>query len=219
MKNIQKLVTAAFLFTAFQATAELEFFFAEDVSPWPVSGPNTVPRPSYPRSSEVASRFLARLSGAATESFESYPAGSHPTILTFGTNTATLSGDYSLMTSADTNIAVEGGFPITGTNYFGTGLASRDFLVSFSNPQSAFGFYGMDVEVNRFQIRILRPDSSTEVVPVPVTVPQGSGGVFYVGLIDKARPFTGIWFEALGGAAEGFVYDDMTIAVPEHLHL
>jgi hypothetical protein len=116
----------------------------------------------------------------------------------------------------NTTIAVGGGFAITGTNYLelnttpGQDFAS--FTVAFGAPQRAFGFYGMDVEFNEFTIKLNYADGTSNTFQVPVSVPQGSGGVFYFGIVDK--PFTSVEFQDTGGD-DGFFFDDLTAAPSE----
>ena len=208
---------------AFQTHTGIEVYFAEDVSPWPVDNTDTVPRPGYSNSQGIAAQFLARLRGTGTESFEGYPPDSSPTVLFFGTNTAVLSGSapgvYATQTVSSPDQAPSGIFPITGTNLLVLSLGSVTqpdtfFHIAFSSPQAAIGFYGMDPERNSFRLTLIRADGSTDNIVPPITIPQGSAGVFYLGVIDRARPFTGVRFHNLGAVPEGFGFDDLTIGEP-----
>ncbi len=211
---------------AFQTHASIEVYFAEDVSPWPVHNTGTVPRPSYPNSQAVAAQFLARLRGTGTESFEGYPTDSSPTVLVFGTNTAVLSGSapgvYATRTVSRPDQTSSGIFPITGTNLLELDLGEvtqldNFFHIAFSSPQAAIGFYGMDTERNSFRLTLIRADGFTDSIVPPITIPQGSAGVFYLGVIDRSRPFTGVRFHNLGTSPEGFGFDDLTIGEPEQV--
>lgn len=220
MKTRIATVIAGFLLSAPLVFAGTDIYFGEDRSPYPPypAGPNDVPRPVYTNSQRVAAQFLARLPGVTIESFEGRANGSSPTNLTFGTNIATLNGTREVFTVLDPTMAPGGGFPTTGTNCLA--LTSpvgnvRSFTVTFSTPQAAFGFYGMDVEQNRFAVRLMRQNGTTSDIPVSVTVPQGSGGVFFFGVIDKDSPFTSVEFRNIGTSDETFFFDDLTIAVPE----
>lgn len=202
------------------ATNGLETYFAEDVSPFPIDGQNTVPTPLYPKSQSAAQALRSRLNLPITESFEGFAAGEVPSILRFGVSSANVSGNRIVITQDDPSIAFEGVFAVSGINYLGLGLSAdgeESFRLDFDTPQSAVGFFGVDIEVNRFELRIARPDGSVEVASVPVTVPQGSGGVFYFGIIDPQRPFTSLEFRNLGFRDDGFGFDDMTIATPEQV--
>ena len=209
------------LFYTSSLLAATDIYFGEDRSPFepgPI-GPNDVPRLNYTNSQRVAAQFLSRLPGVTTESFEGFASGSSPTTLTFGTNIATLSGTREIETMLDPALAPRGGFPTTGTNCFILNTGSGgSFTVTFSTPQAAFGFYGTDVEVNQFTVRLIHETVAPSDIPVPVVVPQGSGGVFFFGVIDKDRPFTAVDFQSIGTSGEVFFFDDLTIAVPAQVH-
>ena len=215
--SIASLLCATSLFAA------PDVYFGEDVSTYPVSppGPDQVSRPVIPNSRRVNAQFLSRISGAVTESFEGMPTDSAPTSLTFGSTTATLSGTRKIFTVPNPAETYLGLFPITGTKLLG--LLSENgrpslFTVTFSTPQSAFGFFGSDLERNNFALRLIYQDNTSSSIPVPVTLPQGSGGAFFFGVIDKLRPFTSVEFMNLGGFNEYFGFDDLTIGVPEQVH-
>lgn len=203
-----------------------ETYFAEDVSPWPADNTGTVPRPVYPRSQAVAAQFLARLRGATTASFEGASTGSFPTNLTFGTNTAALSESDTnvciVQTVSDAAATHLGLFPITGTNLLvlDVGLVTETnkfFRITFSSPQAAFGFYGMDAERNHFRLTLARADGFSSDLDPPITIPQGSAGVFYLGVVDRARPFTSVTFRNLESFPDAFGFDDLTIGSPNQV--
>lgn len=227
MKNLlQTIITAALLLAALSSRANVEVYFAQDVSPWPVDDTGTVPRPVYPISQAVAAQFLARLNGTRTESFEGYPAGGFPTNLVFGTNIATLSTSDPVPTNicvvatvSDPTNTDSGMFPTTGTNFLDLGVTdvASWFRISFSSPQAAFGFYGTDVERSPFRLTITYPDASTYIIDPSITLPQGSAGVFYLGIIDRANPFTSVTFQKLQTVGDDFGFDDMTIGTPNQV--
>ena len=221
MKTKTSSLVAVLFLSAFSLFGATQVYFGEDVSPYPPvpTGPNFVPRPVFTNSERVAAQFVARLAGVRTESFEGYASGSSPTNLAFGTTTATLSGTREVWTLLNPTNTEGGVFPITGTNslVLWSPGNSVSFTVSFNSPQAAFGFYGEDVEFNRFAVRLTHHDGGTSVLPINVTVPQGSGGVFYLGIIDKERPFVTVEFQNLGANEEGFGFDDLTIATPEQV--
>ncbi|MCX6879392.1 MAG: hypothetical protein NTW21_37160 [Verrucomicrobia bacterium] len=222
---IQTLTISVLLLFALPSRAEVEVYFAQDLSPYPASA-NNDPRPPYPKSQAVAAQFLARLQGTSTESFESFAPGTTPSNLVFGSVTATLFasaiGDCVVDQVLDSRSTSGGGFPSTGTKCLGllVGRAIHPeeyFRVSFSSPQSAFGFYGTDVETSSFRLRLARADGSTSDVYPPITVPQGNAGVFYLGVIDRARPFTSVTFYGTGSVLDGFDFDDLTIGTPQQV--
>lgn len=207
-----------------RAHADLETYFGEDVSPYPPissGGPNEVPRPSsLPNAQRAALQFHSRITNWVTESFESFVTGSSPSLLTFGTNAASLTGtSLEIDTVGDPTATSGGGFPITGTNLLWLGPSGMDsfFTVTFSNAQAAFGFYGTDVEFDQFKLTLIGTNGTPRDISVPVTVPQGSGGAFFFGVIDKTIPFTALEFHKVGTSSESFGFDDMTVGVSEQI--
>ena len=209
------------------AMANEEIYFAQDVSqtkPINQGGPNDVPRPLYPNSQAEAAQFFSRISNRETEDFEEFASDAVPTSLTFGTNVAYLiagTNDLLVRTIA-TNVTSDGLFPTSGTNClrlgYTTGTNDHFFTMMFNNPQSALGFYATDIELNNFSLTVIGANGVTNEIPVPVTVPQGSGGVCFFGLIDKVNPFTTVEFHMLGTQNENFGFDDLTIGVPNQIN-
>ena len=202
------------LATAGGLGAQPEIYFGEDVSPWPVGSPNDVPKPTnFTHTFEAGKRFFSRLPGVPRETFEEFPTFEAPPALVFGDTIATLEGDDFVYSYNGLTNAVNGGFAFSGTNTLGLRGGMGEFLsLSFSSPQAAFGFYGCDVEVNELRLTFIGADGSRTDVAVPVTRPQGSGGAFFFGLIDKNNPFVGVEFQNRGEADDGFDLDDLTIA-------
>jgi len=228
--TLQALTTAALLLPALSAPASVELYFADDLSPWPYMNPNQVPRQAYPNSQAMHALFLSRINGALTESFEECPTWSCPTNLMFGTGTNVAALFWSTNGSAgDTNASaiislsdptntIAGTFPITGTNFlcfdWNCVYGSNDYCqITFSTPQAAFGFYATDLEFNTLSLTFARADGSTTNVVVPFPVYQGSGAVFYQGVIDRANPFTSVTITNVGwgNLADGIAFDDLTI--------
>jgi hypothetical protein len=204
---------------ALSAQANLETYFGETVSIWPIGGLNQVPRPTnIVACLQAAAQFYSRLPGVVTEGFEGYPDRSSPTNLFFGTNVATLSGTCIVVTYPDPMGTIDGGFPISGTNAPNLdGGSGQFFSITFSAPQAAFGFFVTDVERNQLVLTLVDGLGGRRNIQVPVTRPQGSGGCFFFGIIDKALPFVTIEFHNVGTQGDGFALDDMTIAVPEQV--
>ena len=224
--TLQTFTTAALLLAALSAPANVEVYFAQDVSPWPVDDTGTVPRPAYPNSQAMQSQFLARLHGTTTESFEGYATWSFPTNLLFGTSTATLSASDPVPTNicvvatvSDATNTYSGMFPTTGTNFLDLGVTdvASWFRITFSSPQAAIGFYGTDPERSHFRLTLAYPDGSTNIFDPPITVPQGSAGVFYLGVIDRANPFTSVTVQKLQTVGDDIGVDDMTIGTPDQV--
>ena len=217
-----KLTIALITIIAATVHAAPEIIFGQNVSPYPIGGPNQVPRQTnITNTLQAAAQFHSRLADVLTESFETYPPGSSPTNLVFGTSTATLSGAsgaWVIDTFPDPTQTIDGGFPLTGTNALGLYGGTGQFLtLTFNVPQAAFGFFGSDVEVNQLHLTLVSTNGGRQDIQVPVTTPQGSGGCFYFGVIDKASPFISVEFHNDGSYDDGFDFDDMTIAVPQQV--
>lgn len=200
------------------ANAQPTIFFGENVSPWPVGGVNDVPKPTnLLETFQAASRFYAQLPGVFTETFEHYSHAAPQTIL-FATTSASLNGDTLLYSYSSPDSAVFGGFAFSGTNILGiAGGSGQFFTVTFSSPQAAFGFFGADVERNELRLTFVGTNGKRRDIPVPVSRPQGSGGAFFFGLIDRDSPFTAVEFHNIGPNQDGFDLDDLTIASPEQV--
>ncbi len=203
------------------ATVEPEIYFAEDVSPHLAAplGPNQVARRSILNSRRTAELFHARLRGLRTEDFEGFAAESVPTQLKFGATLVTLDGSQSVQEVVDPAGTAQGQFPISGTRGLnmggtdGSGLASLDF----SAPQSAFGFFATDIELNGLALTLVGTDDTRREFTVPVTHPQGSGGVLFFGVIDRQNPFVRVELNRVGNFEDGFLFDDLVIATPEEV--
>jgi len=196
-----------------------ETIFGQDVSKYPVGGQNQVPRPTnIVNTLRAADQFHARIATPIIESFETFHDGDVPTNLMFGTNIAMLSGTRRVYTYPDPTQTVLGGFPLTGTNTLGlSGGRGQFFTLAFSAPQSAFGFFGSDVEANALSLTFVSTNGTRTDIQVPVTRPQGSGGCFFIGVIDTASPFTAVEFHNNGASDDGFDLDDFTIATPQQI--
>jgi hypothetical protein len=97
------------------------------------------------------------------------------------------------------------------------GSSGQFFVVTFNQPQAAFGFFGSDVEVNQLQLTLVSTAGERRNVTVPVTLPQGTAGNFYFAVMDRADPFISVEFHNLGGSDDGFDLDDLTIATPQQV--
>jgi hypothetical protein len=207
-----KLSFAIILFAAATVNATPEIFFGQDVSIYPVGGLDAVARPTNITNTLAAqASFFASVVGSQTESFESFPTASNPTTLVFGT----MSGNRTVLSVANSTNTMNGAFPLTGTNFVAlSGGSGQSFTINFSAPETAFGFFGSDIELNELQLTLTSTNGAQEIEVVPVTVPQGSGGCFYYGLIDQAAPFVSIAFKNIGTNQDGFAFDDMSIGTP-----
>jgi hypothetical protein len=203
---------------SFAAHAEVQTFFGQNVSTY-TNGENTVPRPTnLVATLQAATNFHARLIGTATESFESYSENDAPTTLLFGTNTATLSGTRAVRVFSSSTQTRQGEFPITGSRCLDlAGGGGQFFTVTFNRPQAAFGFFGTDVEVNELRLVLVAADGGRRTNTVPVTIPQGTAGAFFFGILDRETPFAAVEFRNIGATTDGLGFDDLTIGTPEQV--
>jgi hypothetical protein len=192
-------------------------FFGQDLNTLPPAGPgsdNPTRLTVHPEADEAANRFLSRLVGVATETFESFPDQSSPAMLTFGPDTATLTGG-PVVYNVPTN-TFNGTFPISGDQFLLLVAQSSSFFrINFSTPQAAFGFYATDVEVAQLRITLVATNGNRTELTVPTfsaenpTLPTGS--VLFFGVIDTEAPFVTVEFARIGASVDGFGFDNMTI--------
>lgn len=216
---------AAALLIPGNAHSQLSVYFGEDGglgNVWP-NNSQSVSRPTnHVQSARAAAAFTARLPGVLAESFEGFADGSMPTVVHFGTNTATLSGSRSVVSVTDPLTTWAGGglYPITGTNMlYLQATAPGFFVLKFDTPQAAFGFFGTDLgEPNGLRVAVITPAGTTNSWEVPITRPAASASSFFFGIIDKANPFVRVEFSRVGAdTTDGFGFDDFTIATPEQV--
>lgn len=198
---------------------EPEIFFAEDISRYPPFGLNQIPRPSIPRSQEMASRFRARLPGVHVEDFERFDPDTTPVDVRFGTSQVTLEGSQSVLEVSDIGGTIQGQFPISGLRGLSLqGDVGSGFLsLEFSESQVAFGFFGTDIELNGLAVTLYESNGIARSFDVPITRFQGSGGAFFWGVLDPAHPFVKVELTRIGLFEDGFLFDDLHIARPFEL--
>ncbi|MDH7504276.1 MAG: hypothetical protein QHJ82_16385 [Verrucomicrobiota bacterium] len=196
-------------------------YFGQDLNTLPPVGPgsdNPTRLTNHPNADLAAGRFLSRLEGVATETFESFADRSTPASITFGPDTATLIGTPTVYNVPTNTYA--GTFPISGDQFLML-LANTPsfFRIDFSTPQAAFGFYATDVEVAQLRISLVTSNGQRTDLTVP-TLPEGqpSGSVLFFGVIDTQAPFITVEFARVGPSIDGFGFDNMTIGRLEQVH-
>jgi hypothetical protein len=206
---------------ALQLQAAPSIYFGEDLNT--SNAINQVPDnptrlTTFPNASREAGRFLSRLTGVATESFESFAPNSTPTTLTFGADTAAISGSRTVLDLPTGTF--NGVYPLTGNRTLLLAATSSGFFrLDFSSPQGAFGFWTTDVEASQLRITLITQSGTRTNIDPPFTLPQGSGGVAFFGAIDTQSPFVAVEFSRIGGATgDGFGFDDMTIGRVQQIH-
>ncbi|MCS4295432.1 hypothetical protein M2375_003675 [Comamonas sp. BIGb0152] len=189
-------ILSAGLISSGLTNAAVETFFGEDA----VNGSSVASRP---QSDAARDAFVARLNGANTENFDSIGTGTTaPFSVNMGASgTATLSGSASINSTSGA-----GRFATSGSNYIET---NTNFTISFSLPQTAFGFYATDISDFGGQLSITYSDGTSSTVSVPHRNPAADGSVFYYGLIDTENPFVSVVFNN-SNADDFFGFDDLT---------
>lgn len=175
-------------------------FFGEDLS-------NGTVLTAHPKSDAARNSFFSNLSGVGTETFEGFATGTNaPIVVDFGTaGMATLTGTGTI-TSGPTN---SNQYPISGTKFFDT---TGTFLLKFSSPVAAFGFYGTDIgDVGASLVLTLTGSNGTTMLPVPNKVDNtlADGSALYFGFYDTTNTYSSISFVGAGGDVFGF--DDFSI--------
>lgn len=164
---------------------------------------------SHPHADTARANFLAQLKNPGTEDFERFDDNkTAPIAVDFGrAGTATLQGNGEIEEIwTDTN--ERGRYPISGDKYW---ESSRDFYIEFTDPQVAFGFYGVDIGDFQGQLTITYEDGSAETILIPHTTDSPGGTVIYFGFIDLDNQFTSATFGHTGAEEDIFGFDDFTI--------
>ncbi|HEY5800697.1 MAG TPA: PEP-CTERM sorting domain-containing protein, partial [Burkholderiaceae bacterium] len=195
------LLALAACFASATASAVPIIYFGENQSPGGVvSGAPLTARTS----------FLSALTGVGNQTFESYAVGTPaPLALSFpgsaGAITATLTGAGDIENN-------------TGAGRFNTSPGgskwyevSGSFNIAFSNPISAFGFYGTDVGDFNGQITLSLLGGGTTNLTVNNTVNGNDGSLLFFGFIDPTQSYTSIQFGNTNAGTDIFGFDDMVI--------
>ena len=214
-----KLALVAIVLLAIGSSAHAALvFFGEDINRTATGQNENAVRIAHPNSDFARNSFFANLSGVVTETFEQVAPNSIVSTLTFGPDTASLSPALQAINLATGTF--NGTYPISGNQFLlQSALGTNTFNIGFSTPQAAFGLYVTDLEVQgNLTLRFLLADGSTTIDrPVPTQVnptvnDNNTGSVLYWGVIDTDNPFIQITFVRNLNSADGFGFDDMTIA-------
>ncbi len=166
---------------------------------------------SMPNADNARNAFFANITNVETEDFEAYTDLEIPSSLSFGSVSATITGNEKVRQySTGTHY---GAYPISGNKFLNL-FGDERFTIEFNSPQSVFGFYANDIGDYKGQmvLTLHREDGSTNNLTVPNTVSnnQISGSVLYFGIIDTESPFTGITFNNTK-VTDGLGLDDLII--------
>ena len=172
---------------------------------------------SHPNADAARAQFLSNLSGPVTANLENFSAGATaPLVVDFGpAGSATLLGGGSIAEVLSGTNGF-GRYPISGTKYWDS---SGTFSITFSQPQVAFGFYGVDIGDFGAQLTITYVDGSSQLLTIPNTIDGLGGSVLYFAFIDAANPFTSLSFANVGspGVSDIFGFDDFTIGTTQQV--
>ena len=225
--NMRKTMLAAAIGAALMGsvgTAHAYLIFSgEDIN-----SSSSNPLTSIPNSAAAEAGFLSNLVGVGTEDFEGLATGSfQPLALTFpGAGTATLNGGNGAVASVapgSTNGFGRYSIPsASSSNYWEVSAGgSGNFVVNFSDPVAAFGFYGIDIGDFGGQLELEL--SNGDVLNVGNT--EGSfgstdGSVLFFGFIAESvgELFTSVSFLTTTGQGDVFAFDNFTVGSLEQVN-
>ncbi len=206
------------------ANATFVKFYGED---------ETINNGPKPNADAAHNSFVSHLNGMGTEDFEAFEMlddANKITSLDFGNSlTATIAGNGVVI---DTKHPLFGSFnfgrgrlPTSGDKFWTT-LPSvqpeKIFSLEFSNPISAFGFYGTDIGDFGGKASLILTDvngNETEVKIGNQTYFGGSnsGSVLYFGFYDTDTQYKSICFLNTKPAQDLFGIDDITVATKDQI--
>lgn len=198
------------------AVAAQQTFFGED------SDGSETTRSTLVNSVDAENLFKSYLIGIGTEDFEGYAHGSGaPLGLSFpGAGIATLGGNgYVYDDGGGVDV---GRYATSGSKYWRANAGAGNFVIDFSDPVAAFGFYGVDIgDFGGLLSLTMLTGGGNVVVEVPHA--EGAGGstggnAFFFGYINAANPFTHVSFNMSETVANDvFAFDDLTIGSVEQV--
>ncbi len=208
-KMILASVTAVFLIIPVQASAYFDTFFGEDLYP---DGSVTGATESWAASQS----FRSDLTNVGVLDFESHKPGTSDS-LSFdlgAVGSGTMTGSMAV-----NNVADDGRFAISGTNYLEV-KSGEDLVINLSGNVNAFGFWGTDISEFFSQITVTL--SNGEEYSVPHSLLGGSGSAMFWGIIDTENLIESITISSwgLGWQTHGlddFYFGNMdpVVATPE----
>lgn len=213
LKGVVTKMSVTFLFLALSTTIAAAVpvtFFGEDAGQG-----EAIRLPSHPNADAARTAFLAMLINPGVENLESFANGqAAPLAANFGAaGTATLNGNGEIA-NVPTGTNGVGRYPISGNQYW---EATDSFSIDFTQPQVAFGFYGIDIGDFNGQVTILYENGVSQTLTIP-NIRNGPGGsVLYFGFIDAANPFIKVTFGNTEAGTDYFGFDDFTIGTIEQV--
>ena len=207
MKKIIVTLTTVFLLIAGSAMAVPVTFFGEDMG----AGEGTR-LASWPNAANAEAAFLSNLSGVVVEDLEGFAPGASNINIDFGYAMANLSGGSIANVPSGTN--GYGRYPISGDQYW---ESDSNFMLTFSQAISAFGFYGVDIGDFDGQLTVTYANGGAQVLNVGNSTNISGGSVLYFGFYDLDNPFTSVSFGNTEPGYDVFGFDDFTIGTAEQV--
>jgi hypothetical protein len=211
---------AAFSMTAATAHAAPIIYFGEDRG----AGEGTVI--ATPNSDAAQASFLSGLLNPGIETFEGIADN---TAAPFNVNfangvTATLAGGGIVNSLADNTTNGAGRYGVTGDpdgdeRYLDLGGGANAFTLTFSQPVSAFGFYGIDIGDFNGQVTLTTAGGLNQVFNVGNSTGILGGSVLFWGVIDPNATFTSVSFGNTGSGTDVFGFDDFTVGTPQQVRV
>jgi len=206
-KNIHRNAIALALYAAALGAAQavpVTYFGENQAAAGNVSGSPTTARAA----------FLSNLSSnISSEGFETKPVlAVAPIDLLFtgsgGSLAATLTGEGEIADDKST-----GRFNTTtgGSKWWDVGGA---FIINFTTPIAAFGFFGTDIGDFDGQIELSLTDTNNAVTKLTVNNTRKGlevGALLFFGFIDTQTQYKSISFGNTATGVDGFGFDDMVI--------
>lgn len=211
MKSNLAIAAITLLLVPFAAPQASTIFFGEDLG-----GGESTALTSFPNASGAQSDFLSHISNPGVEDFETR-SGSAPLPISFGSAgvTATISGNGSVKTVPHGNTNGSGRYGTSGDNYWDV---NSSFAITFDNPVSAFGFFGIDIGDYDGQVTVSTFDLINGTLHLDKTfiinntVSGEGGGVLFWGLLSASNSFDAIQFGNTNTGVDSFGFDDFTVA-------
>jgi hypothetical protein len=159
--------------------------------------------------------FLSNLSGAGTETFESFADGDPASNIIFpGVGTATISSTTGSVVEGlilDQNNTPVGRFPVLGSSKYYE-VDDGTFTIDFAAPVAAFGFYGTDIGDFDGQLTLQLNDTANTLLTVPNTLNGLNGSALYYGFIAApGQTFTSLTFGNTNTGVDFFGFDNLTV--------
>lgn len=212
-KLLAAALGASLSLAAVSAYATHTVYFGEDLG----VGEGT-PLAFHPNADAARASFFSHLVGVGTESLEGFADETYgPLAISFpGFGTATLGGTGYVNSVASGTTNGVGRYPISGVNYW---EGSGSFVITFSAPVAAFGFYGIDIGDFGGQVTATLSGGSTETYTIPNTMYGSGGGVLYWGIIDTVNTYTSLTFGNTAAGTDYFGFDDFSVGGIEQVRI